>query len=288
MPLQRHHKIIIGGVSFLLIAFMTMSSLFMYMIFTKQATDVNELNRGITNLQTETQTKFSELSTSVLEIETGLKSLGSQVGSLDNEMTELKASASSDFSGVIEDAIKSVVTIRTDISQGSGFVIADGGYIVTNAHVIQGATAAQIITYDEKTHNKVWVIGKNENMDIALLKIESSIYDSLTLGNSENVQIGEKVITIGNPLGLQFSVSEGIISAVHREGDNGLKAYIQTDAALNSGNSGGPLINTAGKVIGINNFKIDGGENLGFSLESDYIKSTVNEIFQEVYSRDLI
>jgi S1-C subfamily serine protease len=258
------------------------------MIFTKQATDVNELNRGITNLQTETQTKFSELSTSVLEIETGLKSLGSQVGSLDNEMTELKASASSDFSGVIEDAIKSVVTIRTDISQGSGFVIADGGYIVTNAHVIQGATAAQIITYDEKTHNKVWVIGKNENMDIALLKIESSIYDSLTLGNSENVQIGEKVITIGNPLGLQFSVSEGIISAVHREGDNGLKAYIQTDAALNSGNSGGPLINTAGKVIGINNFKIDGGENLGFSLESDYIKSTVNEIFQEVYSRDLI
>jgi len=288
MPLKRHHKIIIGGVSFLLVLFMVASSLFMYMIFTKQTTDVTQINQKITNLQTDTQTKLNELSTSILEAETELKSLGSQIGSLDSEMTQLKASASSDFSGIIEEAVESVVTIKTDVAQGSGFIIADGGYIVTNAHVIEGATAAQIITYDEETHNTVWMIGQDENMDIALLKIESSDYSPLTLGDSDNIQIGEKVIAIGNPLGLQFSVSEGIVSALNREGDNGVEGYIQTDAALNSGNSGGPLINVEGKVIGINNFKISDSENLGFALESNYIKEVVNDIFQQAYGTDLI
>ena len=102
------------------------------------------------------------------------------------------------------------------------------------------------------------------------------------------VQVGEKVIAIGNPLGLQFSVSQGIVSATHREGANRLNAYIQTDAALNPGNSGGPLINTEGKVIGINNFKIGGGESLGFALESNYIEETINEIAQEELGVELL
>jgi S1-C subfamily serine protease len=238
-------------------------------------------------LQTDTQTKLSELSTSVLDAENELKSLGSQIGSLDSEMTKLKASASSDFSGIIEDAIKSVVTIRTDVAQGSGFIIADGGYVVTNAHVMEDATAAGIITYDGKTHT-VSRIGENTNMDIILLKISDSSYDPLILGDSDDIQIGEKVIAIGNPLGLQFSVSEGIVSAVNREGDNGIAGYIQTDAALNSGNSGGPLIDVNGKVIGINNFKISDSENIGFALESNYIKSVVNEISQQAYGKNLI
>ena len=287
MPLKRSHKVIIGGASFLLILFMVTSSLFMYMIFTKQTTDVNQLNQKITNLQTDTQTKLNELSTTALKTETELKSLGSKIGSLDSEMTELKASTSADFSGIIEEAIKSVVTIKTNVAQGSGFIIAEKGYIVTNAHVMEGATAATIITYDGETHT-VSKIGENTNMDIILLKIDDTSYDPLTLGDSDDVQIGEKVIAIGNPLGLQFSVSEGIVSAIHREGDNGLEAYIQTDAALNSGNSGGPLIDVKGEVIGINNFKISDSENIGFALESDYIKEVVNEISQQVYGKDLI
>ena len=113
-------------------------------------------------------------------------------------------------------------------------------------------------------------------MDVALLKIEGD-YNSLIFDDSDDVRIGEKGIAIGNPLGLSFSVSEGIVSALNREGSNGLKIYIQTDASLNPGNSGGPLIGTDGKVIGINNFKAR-GENLGFALESDYIKQSVNEI----------
>ena len=87
---------------------------------------------------------------------------------------------------------------------------------------------------------------------------------------------------------MQFSVSEGIVSGVHRKGSNGLNIYIQTDAALNPGNSGGPLINKEGRVVGINNFKIGGGENLGFALESNYIKDAANEISMEELGIELL
>ncbi len=287
MALKKHHKIIIGGASSLLILFMITSSIFMYLIFVKQNADYHDLTQKITSLQTDTQTKFNELSENILKAEKGLTSLGSQIGSLDQEMTNLKASVSPDFSEVIEDAIKSVVTIRTDTSQGSGFIVAKEGYIVTNAHVMEGAKAANIITYDGKTHT-VSRIGENREIDVILLKIEDESYEPLSLEDSDKAQVGEKVIAIGNPLGLQFSVSEGIVSAVHREGGNRLNAYIQTDAPLNPGNSGGPLINRKGKVIGMNNFKVSGGENLGFALESNYIKSAVNDISTQAYSKNLI
>jgi serine protease Do len=120
-----------------------------------------------------------------------------------------------------------------------------------------------------------------------LLKIPGD-YNILKLADSDDIQIGERVIAIGNPYGLQFSVSDGIVSAVHRQGISELEVYIQTTAALNPGNSGGPLINTQGKVIGINNFKISEGESLGFALESNYIKDTVNIIAQENLNQTLI
>ncbi len=286
MPLQRHHKIIIGGVGFLVIVFMTLTSVFLYMMFVKQDVQFDNLNQKIEDLSADTQTKVNELSESIIGAEAELKSLGSQVGSIDDEMSLLKASASADFSAIIEDAVKSVVTIRTDVSQGTGFIITEDGYVVTNAHVMENAQAASIITYDGETHI-VKKIGSNSEMDIILLKIDGD-YEKLYLDDSDNAQVGEKVIAIGNPLGLQFSVSEGIVSAVHREGINGLSIYIQTDAALNPGNSGGPLINKQGKVIGINNFKIGSGESLGFALESNYIKETVNDIAMEALKKELI
>jgi serine protease Do len=196
----------------------------------------------------------------------------------------LKASASSDFSGIIQSSIQSVVTIKTSSAQGTGFMINSDGYLITNAHVLADssgnlASNIQAITSDQTSHNAQF-IGYDANLDIALLKI-SGQYTPLKLGNSSNVEIGEKVIAIGNPLGLQFSVSEGIVSAIDRQGSNGLNYYIQTDAALNPGNSGGPLINQNGEVIGINNFKVSGGENLGFALESNYIKQAINKITQQ-------
>lgn len=286
MALKKHHKIIIGSISSLLVIFMVLTSIFLYMIFIRQNIQYRLLDQKITDLQADTQTKLNELTTNHLELEEELNSLGSQVGSIDKEISTLKTSISEDFSSIIEDSVKSVVTIRTDISQGTGFIIHEQGYVVTNAHIIKGASAATAITYDGKMH-QVLLVGTDEAMDITLLKIEGD-YTPLEFADSDDVQVGEKVIAIGNPLGLQFSVSEGIVSAVHRRGINDIEAYIQTDAALNPGNSGGPLINKQGEVIGINNFKVGGGENLGFALESNYIRETVNNIFQEAFAKNLI
>jgi len=286
MPLERHHKILIGSFSSVVIIILVINSIFLYLLFGQLQLSHNNLKAEIQQLQTETQTKFNEITTNVLEQKEELNSLGAELGTVSEEFDILKATTSADFSGIIENAIKGVVTIRTNTGQGTGFIIDSDGYVVTNYHIMDGATAAGIITYDGEMH-AVSPVGHNAQMDISLLKIEGN-YDTLELGNSDDVSVGEKVIAIGNPLGLQFSVSEGIISALHRAGPNNLEYYFQTDAALNSGNSGGPLINTRGDVIGINNFKISDGESLGFALESKYIKEAVNSIAMQALNQTLI
>jgi len=276
----------IGGFSTFLICVLITNSLFIYFLYGQLQFSYNRVEADIKDLKEDTQSKLNELTTTLLKTEEELNSLGSQIGSIDKEITLLKSSTSADFSGIIEDAIKGVVTVKTDVGQGTGFIISSDGYVVTNAHVIEGAKAAGIITYEGELH-QVELIGKREYMDIALLKIPGD-YNMLKLADSDDIQIGEKVIAIGNPLGLQFSVSEGIVSGIHRPGLNEMEIYIQTDAALNPGNSGGPLINKKGEVVGINNFKIGGTEGMGFALESNSIKETVNEIAMLALGQDLI
>ena len=284
--IKRKHKIIIGGFSTLILVYMIVTGVLLYIMFIKITVTESALTDQISQNQLETQSKINELTDSITETKKDLnEQISSEVGSLNNELNELKASASSDFSGVIEEVINSVVTIRTDVSQGTGFIIDEEGYVVTNAHVISGSKYARVVTSDQNVENAE-LVGYNIELDIALLKISGS-YEELEFGDSDDVSVGEKVIAIGNPLGLQFSVSEGIVSAIHREGSNGLNAYIQTDAALNPGNSGGPLINKRGEVIGMNNFKIGDSENLGFALESNYIIETVNEISQEAIEKNI-
>jgi len=284
MAMKRHHKIIIGSFTSIVIIFMIVSGILINMVLTRQNLNYNSLNNKIDELQADTNAKLTELTQTLLTTK-------QTVEKSQEELSLLKASAGEDFSGIIEDAIKSVVTIRTDVGQGTGFIITDDGYIVTNAHVLADAfgylaTGIKAITYEQNIISADF-IGYDGTFDIALLQILGN-YEKLKLADSEDVQIGEKVIAIGNPLGLQFSVSDGIVSAVHRTGINELEAYIQTTAALNPGNSGGPLINTQGKVIGINNFKVSGGENLGFALESNYIKDIVNEIAEQQLNQSLI
>jgi len=277
--MKKHHKWAIGGFGTMVIIFMVISGILLNGIIVKQTVDYKSLNNKIINLQADTQNKLNELTESIIETQT-------TVEKSQEELILLKASAGEDFSGIIEEAIPSVVTIRTDIGQGTGFIINEEGYIVTNAHVLAGGRKIQAITSEQTLIDAIF-IGYDSDFDIALLKIPGD-YEGFELGDSDEIQIGEKVIAIGNPLGLQFSVSEGIVSAVHREGINGVEAYIQTDAALNPGNSGGPLINKQGKVIGINNFKIGDSESLGFALESDYIEDIVNQIAQEELNMTLI
>ena len=269
----------IGSFTTVIIIFMITSSALIYFSLLR----IESLTAQVKENQLETQSKINELSTNIIQTKESLTLLNK---SFKSEITELKASASADFSAVIEKSIPAVVTIKTDVSQGTGFIITDDGYIVTNAHILVGGREVFAVTSEQRTIQADF-IGYDETLDIALLKIPGD-YNRLNLANSNNIQIGEKVIAIGNPLGLQFSVSEGIISAKDRPGPNDLEAYIQTDAALNPGNSGGPLINKDGKVVGINNFKVGGSESLGFALESDYIKQAVNDIASQTLGQSLV
>ena len=290
---HRKHKILFGGFSSLVIIFIILSSVALYTIYIKLDANYDSLQIKIEEMQQNTNNKLDEVTNNLIltqsEVDLAIQRLSSteeRISSLGTEFDELKASASADFSGVIEKAVPAVVTIRTNIAQGTGFIIDNRGYIVTNAHVLGGASQVNAITFD-KQNIQAEFIGYDAEYDVALLKISGS-YSELELANSNDIQTGEKVIAIGNPLGLQFSVSEGIVSAVHRPGINNIEAYIQTDAALNPGNSGGPLINKQGKVIGINNFKVSGGESLGFALESNYLRDVVNEISKKELEITLI
>ena len=189
-------------------------------------------------------------------------------------------SSQEDFSGIAEDAVKSVVSVSTGSSIGTGFIVHPEGYLVTNYHVIDSnQNNVRVLTYD-RSILQARFIGGDENRDLALLKIDGN-FDVISLGNSDELQVGKKVIAIGNPLGLSFTVTEGIVSGLDRVGPNGLAEYIQTDVSLNPGNSGGPLIDMMGEVVGINNFKIGGAESLGFALESNVIRQRVNAIANE-------
>ena len=287
--LRKHHKWMIGGISAVVVIYMIVLIILISGLAVKQTSDYNKLADEINKLQADTQNKLNELTENLLltkkDIEQTKENL-TDIGAIRKEFDLLKASTGEDFSSIIEDSLKGVVTIKTNVAQGTGFIISSDGYIVTNAHMLSGASEVQITTFDE---NKISaeLIGYNAELDIALLKIGGE-YNFLELGNSDETQVGERVIAIGNPLGLQFSVSEGIVSGIHRQGINELEAYTQTDAALNPGNSGGPLINKNGKVIGINNFKLGSGESLGFALESNYIKDAVNAISGEKLKREIL
>ena len=244
---------------------------------------INKLETKITEEidlnQKDTQSKINSLTDSIGSVSSTQMSLQEQVG-------EIKATASADFSSVIENEIRGVVTIKTDVSQGTGFIITSDGYVITNAHVLSDATVANVFTFNGDVHSSQ-LIGHDSEMDVALLKISGSFF-SLTIGDSDDVKIGEKVIAIGNPLGLSFTATEGIISAIDREGINGLPYYFQTDVSLNPGNSGGPLINSEGEVIGINNFKISGAESLGFAFEINHAVEAINKIALNEVGQEII
>jgi len=135
---------------------------------------------------------------------------------------------------------------------GSGVIISTDGYIVTNNHVVDGADELTVTLHDSKEYS-ARIIGADKTTDLALIKIDAKNLPAIRIANSDNVKVGEWVLAIGNPLGLNNTVTAGIISAKARTlGANGVESFIQTDAAINAGNSGGALVNTNGELIGIN------------------------------------
>ncbi|BAY88872.1 MULTISPECIES: HhoA/HhoB/HtrA family serine endopeptidase [unclassified Tolypothrix] len=171
---------------------------------------------------------------------------------------------------------------RIERGSGSGFIINSSGQILTNSHVVDGADSVSVILKDGRTFNGK-VLGEDPVTDVAVIKIEANNLPTLALGNSDALQPGEAVIAIGNPLGLNNTVTSGIISATGRSSsDIGASDkrvdYIQTDAAINPGNSGGPLLNVRGQVIGMNTAIIRGAQGLGFAIPIN----TAQRIAQEL------
>ena len=174
---------------------------------------------------------------------------------------------------------------RKEITKGSGFLISKDGYIITNNHVVEGASKVSVTLSDgKKTEGSI--IGKDPKSDIAVLKIEGANYQFLDLGNSDDIEIGEWVIAIGNPFGLDASVTVGVVSAKGRSQLHitDFEDFIQTDAAINPGNSGGPLIDVDGKVIGINTAIVSGSGGymgVGFAVPSNMASSIVKQLIEK-------
>jgi len=162
---------------------------------------------------------------------------------------------------------------------GTGFIISPDGYVVTNAHVIEGADKVKVRLVDDREFDAD-IVGRDVKLDIALLKLKKiSGLPTASIGNSDALRVGEHVLAVGNPFGLGHTVTLGIVSAKARSIDMGLyDNYIQTDASINPGNSGGPLFNWRGEVIGINTLIRAGANGIGFAIPIDTLKDVLPQL----------
>ncbi|KPL84476.1 hypothetical protein SE15_05105 [Thermanaerothrix daxensis] len=178
-------------------------------------------------------------------------------------------------------------------SSGSGFIISQEGYVITNNHVVEGAESVHIVLLSGE-ERPAQVIGRDRFSDLAVLKMDGDVPAVVTLGNSDELRPGETVIAIGSPLGdFKNSVTVGVISATGRAIDTGegyyLEGLLQTDAAINQGNSGGPLVNLAGEVIGVNTLIVRTSssgvtvEGLGFAIPSNTVQAVATQIIEKGY-----
>lgn len=176
---------------------------------------------------------------------------------------------------------KAVVAISSDISTGTGFVITEDGYIVSNYHVVEGGSYLRVVTVDSQMY-EAQLIGYDKANDVSLLKVEASGLNYVTIGNSDSMAVGEQVVAIGNALGeLTSSLTVGYISGKDRiiSTDGTAINMLQTDAAINSGNSGGPLFNMYGEVIGITTAKYTGASSSGATIEGIGFAIPINDVF---------
>jgi len=164
--------------------------------------------------------------------------------------------------------------------KGSGFIVSKDGYILTNNHVIEGADKITVTLADGRQFDAK-IVGKDPTFDLAVIKVKASNLPVLALGDSDAVQVGEWVVAIGNPFGLEHTVTVGVISAKNRSvraGNLSFDGFLQTDAAINPGNSGGPLLNLDGKVVGINTAIIPYAQGIGFAIPVNMAKGVIDDL----------
>lgn len=245
------------------------------------------LNSSLDNITTNSNNSNFEINTSLISLtnysETGIsvaqKVLPSVVG------IKVEYSVSSIFNR----------NPSTATAEGSGIIIREDGYILTNNHIVNTASSSSyyevgnankviVYLYNDETEYLGTIVGTDEETDLAVIKIDKTDLTAAELGDSDSVQVGEFTMAVGNPLGMQSSVSSGMVSAVNRKVTSENKTYtlIQTDAAINSGNSGGALANSKGQIIGINTLKMSGSgiEGMGFAIPINFAKPIFEQLIE--------
>jgi len=189
------------------------------------------------------------------------------------------ALSQSPASEVYKKTAPATVLIRTEVGGGTGFIVQPDGVIATAWHVIEGAASVGIKTQSGEIYDQVYLLAKDERRDIALLKIAGFDLPVVELGNSNNLNPGDHIVVIGNPLAveeLQTSVSDGIVSGI-RDLDQGFRV-IQLTAPISPGNSGGPVLSENGQVVGVAVFKVTGGESLNFAVPINYVRGLLSTL----------
>src|SRR3989344_1995780 len=184
---------------------------------------------------------------------------------------------------VIKESTPAVVSIFSPDKSGSGIIVTKDGYILTNDHVISGQENVTVLLEDNRIY-QANIVGSDDKTDVAVLKINENNLPVLKLGDSDKIEVGEQVITIGQPFGLAHTVTTGIVSGKHRNrGPTLYRDFIQTDASINPGNSGGPLLNMDGEVIGLNTFIVSdvrAGEQ-GFAIPINLVNKVYGQILED-------
>lgn len=217
-------------------------------------------------------------------------------GNSDSKLTPIANTTGLSAAQVYQQNVNSVVYIEstvvvnyygqqtTGVSSGSGFIISEDGYILSNYHVVENSTKLNVKMYDGSSYEAT-LVGYDKASDVAVLKVEATGLPAVTVGDSDAVNVGDQVVAIGNPLGeLTSTLTGGYVSAKDRtiNTDNTLTNMIQTDAAINSGNSGGPLFNMNGEVIGITSAKYSGSSSSGASIEGIGFAIPINSVMNMV------
>ncbi len=233
----------------------------------KLAEESTALNSSIGNLKSNFLSITTDLNSFIAKIE---QQSNIRLGELSKEIKDV-SETTGDFSKIAQQSIKSVVTVSTDLGYGSGVIVSSNGLIVTNHHVVNGAKEIEVIMPNRTTYPAL-VLVSNVADDLAILQVSAPTPLFLELGDSDIIAPGQRVIALGNPAGLTATVTEGIISAVNRNIQGLGNGFIQIDVAVNPGNSGGPLVNEKGEIIGITTAKVKGAEGLGFAIPSNKVK----------------
>lgn len=216
-----------------------------------------------------------------------IQGLQSQIDELENQERVVYVNDSGiGLESVFNQTEASVVYISAGNSQGSGFVYSENGYIVTNEHVVEGNQSVQVGFTDGESM-EAEVVGTDPYTDLAVLKVDRSDLRPLEFSDTEDIRVGQTAIAIGNPFGLESSMTQGIISqkgrSIQVEGGFSIRNVIQTDAAINPGNSGGPLMNREGEVVGVNTAiesRNRGFSGVGFAIPSNTVERVVPEMIE--------